>query len=625
MHHHRPLATTIAAITFSLTGLAGVCAENLVFPQDARLIDVTQPPYNARGDGKTDDTAAIQRALDAVPSGNRVIYLPAGTYLVSRQLRWPPSRLKRSSSGNAHKRTILQGQSRDRSVIRLIDNAPDFQNRPTSVIWTGTAPAQRFRNSIRDLTVHTGFHNPGAIGIQFIANNQGTLHNVRIVSGDGQGKIGLDLSYTGEIGPCLVRNLEVVGFDYGIKAKHGVNSITLAHIECRDQKLVALHNDGQVLSLQDFRSLQSRSIPAIVNQAGHGIITILQATLKTVKSAHQPAISNRGKVFIAGLSVSGYSEIVSGQAASSEVIPYFVHPAPRQPFNRDLLLQHLAAIKPPQPPYPSWEQDLSKWITPALQPYQKGIDDTQKIQEAIDAAGKSGATTLYFPAGRNVHIRSTLFIRGSIRHILGTETALLGNGRIIIEESASAEPLLIERFDGGCAWIKRASPVIIQRSRRPLILSAMQPSEVQVEGRGPVFLDDIGTRRLVLGPQTSVWCRQLNTENPEQTNIINNGGKLFILGLKTEQAQTKIHTLRGGHTILLGAFIYAQGKPKTRPCFLIEDATACLIGIRQFDFHKPLRTYSPLIRHQSGGSILQSPRGSTIIPLFLTSPPVLSQ
>ena len=29
-----------------------------------QFIDVTQPPFNARGDGKTDDAPAFQRAVD---------------------------------------------------------------------------------------------------------------------------------------------------------------------------------------------------------------------------------------------------------------------------------------------------------------------------------------------------------------------------------------------------------------------------------------------------------------------------------------------------------------------------------------------------------------------------------
>ncbi|MBA4496377.1 glycosyl hydrolase family 28-related protein [Paenactinomyces guangxiensis] len=51
------------------------------------MIDVTQSPYDAKGDGVTDDTAAIQQALnDAAAFGGGVVYVPNGTYNISASL-----------------------------------------------------------------------------------------------------------------------------------------------------------------------------------------------------------------------------------------------------------------------------------------------------------------------------------------------------------------------------------------------------------------------------------------------------------------------------------------------------------------------------------------------------------
>ncbi len=63
-------------------------AENIIFPANSGVIDVTAAPYNAKGDGVTDDTRAIQQALRDYPARGAIIYLPNGTYLLSRPLQW---------------------------------------------------------------------------------------------------------------------------------------------------------------------------------------------------------------------------------------------------------------------------------------------------------------------------------------------------------------------------------------------------------------------------------------------------------------------------------------------------------------------------------------------------------
>src|SRR5258708_18269070 len=54
-------------------------------PNRRVLINVKNTPYNAKGDGVTDDTKAIEAALDGA-AGNEVVYLPASTYLIRNTL-----------------------------------------------------------------------------------------------------------------------------------------------------------------------------------------------------------------------------------------------------------------------------------------------------------------------------------------------------------------------------------------------------------------------------------------------------------------------------------------------------------------------------------------------------------
>lgn len=225
VREHPIVARTLATVVVSLNPSEADPA--IVFPADAGVLNIKN--YGAKGDGVTDDTVAIQSALNAYPNGKRIIYLPIGTYLVSQTLSWSAGT---PGTGNDYKNTILQGQSQSGTVIKLKNKATDFTdaNHPKAVIFTGPAPAQRFVNSIRTLTVNTGTGNPGAIGVQFNASNQGSMRQVTIQSGDGQGVNGLDMNFTDEIGPLLIKGVTVKGFQYGIRTGFTVNSQTLENV-----------------------------------------------------------------------------------------------------------------------------------------------------------------------------------------------------------------------------------------------------------------------------------------------------------------------------------------------------------------------------------------------------------
>jgi hypothetical protein len=67
----------------------------------------------------------------------------------------------------------------------------------------------------------------------------------------------------------------------------------------------------------------------------------------------------------------------------------------------------------------------------------------------------------------------------------------------------------------------------------------------------------------------------------------NAGGKLWILGFKTESLGTLIETTGGGHTEVSGVFLYSNsGWEESVPAFVIKDSTAAIFGINERNFNR---------------------------------------
>ena len=75
------------------------------------VINVQAPPYNATGNGTTDDTAAINSAISAAASAGTSVYFPAGTYLTSSCITVPSTMSYRSIYGERWASSILASAS----------------------------------------------------------------------------------------------------------------------------------------------------------------------------------------------------------------------------------------------------------------------------------------------------------------------------------------------------------------------------------------------------------------------------------------------------------------------------------------------------------------------------------
>jgi sugar lactone lactonase YvrE len=120
------------------------------------------------GDGKTDDTAAIQKAIQT----HRVLYFPSGHYIVRDTLALKPD-------------TVFIGLHPTLTQFDVPDGTPAFQGigTPKPVIF---AP-QGGTNVLSGFGVSTGGVNPRAVGVLWSATENSLIDDVRFLGGHGSG------------------------------------------------------------------------------------------------------------------------------------------------------------------------------------------------------------------------------------------------------------------------------------------------------------------------------------------------------------------------------------------------------------------------------------------------------
>jgi hypothetical protein len=573
--------------------------ENVAWPADAGVVDVTKPPYGAKGDGRTDDTDAINRALAENPDRGAIVYLPNGVYRIRDTLKW----------GKGEKYTSLIGQSEAGTVIRLDDQAPGFGDprKPRPIVWTGGDPAQRFGNEIAHLTLDSGAGNPGCSGAAFVANNQGAIHHVTVASGDGQGLYGLHLGAAGENGPLLVRSVTVVGFDVGLAASSAINGHVVEDLTLRDQNLVGLRNHGQHLSV---RRLSSRNeVPAV--ELKGGVTVLLDSKLEGTGAAKdQPAIRGAGTFYLRNVSASGCARVLEGkeglkidELASAEAVTCWDGPK-------------TALRLPVQDLPPVFWEPPEKWVSPLAYGGRPddGKDDSDAIQQAVD----SGAATVYLPRGQ-WRVGKPVVLRGRLRRLVGCRgfiDTVDGKRRDepLLRVGDGDGPLQIERLNG--PW--HGTKVLAAGTKRPVTVRHCGNVSMDFGGGGDVYLDDVvnnpGANFTFKGGR--VWAWQFNPE-PEGVHVRNDGAQLWILGIKTESRGTLIETLNGGATELLGGIAYTSGGSGGVPMFTVADSRfSATLGEVCWDD----RYYRVIVREARGGETrefkAEDPRWRRSLALF---------
>ena len=431
------------------------------------------------------------------------------------------------------------------------------------------------------------------------------MYDVTIVSGDGQGVVGLDLGYTDEQGPCLIKNVRVLGFDLGVHTATGVCSEVLEHITVEHQNRFGFRNDGQPCTVRGLKSINR--VPAFV--AAGGLSVLIDAELTGTDAASSlPAVLCDAGLMVRNLRTSGYAaaieDHVNGQSLAGPLIDQFLSKPATSLFGEPGRGLELPIRETPELPH----GELDAWCSPLAfgATMGDGLDDSRAIQAAID----SGATTVYLPRG-DWHIGHTIEIRGNVQRIIGCKASLhvvapLENeDRPVLRfadagDDKSEQPPVVE-LEGLHTDFASGPFVFVENSSartlilRRLMINFQGARAYRGTGRGTVFIEDVVGRDFRFSGQT-VWARQFNVEG-DGTHVTNDGGTLWILGYKTEGGGTLIETVGGGRTELLGGLSYTVGRVDESPMLLVKDSQASFTFSEACFTGRPFTTIIAETRH----------------------------
>lgn len=571
-----PLARALGVACVLAAGASPVAAGDddnparVYIPADAGLVNVRD--HGLKGDGKTDDTAALVALVRANLNKHKTLFFPAGTYLISDSIPWATER------GEFWPWLTWQGEGRGRTALRLKDKAAGFGNpsEPKAVVKTGCYDGEKRQNAafncyFFDLTINTGRDNPGAIALDYCSNNNGGVVRVDLLSEDGAGVAGLSMTRDSP-GPALIRHVRVRGFDTGVALGHLLFGMTFESIRLENQNRVGMAVDGNAAAVRRLTS--ANRVPALRLKGWAASVVLLDSELTGGgPDAAAVEVTDAPTLLLRNVRTSGYkhaARVTNGKTKrdvpggavdeflAGERFALFADPAKGRTLNLPI---------EDAPTYFGAEAD---WVSVKAHG-AKGdgtADDSAAVQKALDA----GKAVVYFPAG-SYRLAAPVVVRGGVRRVVGFSSSFAGaKGKTLFRFENAEHPASLERFcffDGGKIEHAAAKPVTLRHVTGP------EKEGVRTVGAGRTwFFEDVCTSHFALPKGTSLYARQFNCEpEPPGAGFVNDGGLVWVLGLKTEWGNTIGVTRTGGRTEVLGGLMLpAQGfKDKGAPAFVVED------------------------------------------------------
>ncbi len=642
---------------------------NLYSEKNSVIVDVTKAPYFADNTGASDCTGALQRALDDFLRGNiesieetlkklkamgdpnaqigfesklengvpsiilpedllptSILYFPNGTYLVSDTISYTLDNLQNIIRGlpanELNKQIHFKGESRDGVVIKLKDHCPGFEfgnNKPVVSFMRAERSNVAMSNTFEDITIDCGKGNLGAVGLIFFANNSGAVKNVRIVSSDEnkKGYAGLEINHE-IVSGCYVKNVEIDGFDYGIRAIPTRNFAVFENIKIKNQRKFGFFIKNMIISIRGLHSENSVCAVQVEGPLAH--VVLVDSKLYGGNPVDSAVNFSCGTGFVRNVDTFGYAEPIRyafWSKSETDLIKEYVSDDVHTAFDTEKVSEPIEVLETPEPEY---SLDIEDWaFVGDYGALGDGVtDDSDAIQRAMD----SGKRYVFFGRGKYLIGKSILIpenvervgfmfcdfaageeLRNDKEH--GAFVVCGDNGTLVMEDV-----LAWEGFYGYMRFIEH-------RGKRTLVMSDLHtqtaPMYFNSVPGGRVFIENCACTVGGFGDSPyrntpcfafkgqKVWARHINPER-SFCEVLNDGGSVWIMGFKTENYGTAFKTVNGGHTEVLGGTI-SIGKEKDLPAIVNHDSTVSVVATtNDYDNHVP---FPIAVEEKQGEEIVQ--------------------
>ena len=449
------------------------------------FLDVTQPPYRAIGDGITDDSKAIQQAINDAFACNLVVFFPSRTFLVSDQLTCiQPAGpdLPNNPTGESGQRKfghLLSGSEKNGvwPTIRLKDNSVIKDNILILFQYIGTDgkhdPSRHYLASIRNFNIEMG-NNPDISALSNDGAQHCVIQNIRITGNFNTGITALPGSggYTA--------NVSIIGGRIGIHQKYYRPNPTIFGLylenqsgnaikinECRGAvtisgfKIVGSHESSASYTAIELSNNKSGTAElgarANLNLEDGSIETFGENAVITsykqdvvVKNVYFKCsfIAECGNYLSVPQTLKGdqskwllLSELVYSSGAGGGSV--FINKQNQRNQDNDFIMKTYTSDK--QPPddllarhlwnsLPSWEDEIVDITAYGATRDNNGNDDAIAIQQAINAISNPEHAdyqkVLFIPRG-HFHIKSPIMVKKGVKMIGAGKNISL----IMIDES----------------------------------------------------------------------------------------------------------------------------------------------------------------------------------------------